>query len=209
MSLCRFETIEITNWREKYLALQKKRELQMTKRVKVELSGLQKNVLRLPHRTFNRSFKKALGLRAGMSLGLLRQRLLFAKKIYLMLHSPGLGVPFFIGIGLTRKMKMLIRQIISHKNMMWMIQLKQQWLNNEIAKAERGEQVRAEFGWLKINLSFKKDIFKMKVVVQDGRDNTASQNNYYWRKKLDVMKQEVADGKYQTMNAWNSTNASG
>lgn len=188
--------------RARYLALQKQKEIQMTKKVSRQLSATRRRVLSAGNRSLRVFINRALTLQNRIAMNIIRQRIRFAMLIRKALRSPGLGMPFFIGISLTWNMRRLIAKIIRKKNDIWMFALREQWLNNERAKARSGQKASAEFAWLRES-SRNDDIFKMKATIEDGKMAATSQQNEYHDNMLWRMKQTAADGIHAAKSRWN------
>ena len=183
--------------RARYLALQKQREIQMAKKISMQLGRIKSRVLCNGMPGLSVAISRALMIKNRISIGLVRQKIKFAKKINIALRSSGLGVPSMRGISLTRAMRTLIKKIIRKKNDIWMFKLREQWLNNERAKILNGG-LATENAWLNTGLN------KIKSMIIAGREHTSSQHNDYFGDKIKQWQQTINDGKYHSRGLFNA-----
>lgn len=183
--------------RARYLSLQKQREIQMAKKISMQFGRMKSRVLFNGRAGLSVAINRALMIKGRVSVGVLRQRIMFAKKITAALRSSGLGVPSMRGISLTRAMRTLIKKIIRKKNDIWMFKLREQWLNNERAKILNGG-LATESAWLNTGLR------KIKSIIITGREHTSSQHNDYFGDKIKQWQQTINDGKYHSRGLFNA-----
>ena len=183
--------------RARYLDLQKQREIQMAKKVSMQLGRIKSRVLHSGVSGLSVAISRALKVKNRISIGLVRQKIKFAKKIHMALRSSGLGVPSMRGISLTRAMRTLIKKIIRKKNDIWMFKLREQWLNNERAKILNGG-LATQNAWLNSGLN------KIKTMIIAGREHSASQHNDYFEDKIKQWQQTINDGKYHSRGLFNA-----
>ncbi len=183
MSLYFFSLNSSSDGRDRYLDLKKERERRLSIKLSVELKQMRHRALFNGHHGLKHAIGRAIKLHNNMSIAMIRQRMKFVSLITRALRSPGLGMPSFFGISLTRSMKTLILRIIRKKHDIWIFQLRQQWLSNQMAAIANGRKIAGENAFLN-------KISEMKEIINNGRMGMQSEYS-----------QNIINGWYSTVRA--------